>query len=37
MLKHTEMFLFTQSTLRVDLPFVNHKEMSVVAVEMSCP
>ena len=36
-LKHTEMFLFTQSTHMVDWRFVNHKEMSVVAVKMSCP
>ena len=31
------MFLFTQSTHRVDSRFVNHKEMCVVAVLMSCP
>ena len=28
---------FTQSTHMVDWRFVNHKEMSVVAVKMSCP
>ena len=31
------MFLFTQSTHRVDSRFVNRKEMCVVAVLMSCP